>query len=247
MILAEAPSMLAVMLAGMVALLLNATGLELVVQRDVDLDRELRAAGAANVVAGLGGGMVGFQTLALSALGHRMAPDNRVVGLVSAGLCAACSGLRLDAPHPVPEAGPRRPAALPGARLSGRVGLRRVVQAAPDRLLRGASSSCSRSPLAGFLESVGLGIAIAVILFVVNYSRIDVVKHSLSGATYKSNVQRPPKHSRALRVHGHELFILQLQGFVFFGTANQLVERLKTGSAKGVCRRSASCCSTSGW
>ena len=38
-IFAQAPSMLAVMLAGMVALLLNATGLELVVQRDVDLDR----------------------------------------------------------------------------------------------------------------------------------------------------------------------------------------------------------------
>ena len=80
---------------------------------------------------------------------------------------------------------------------------------------------------AGFLEGVGLGIAIAVLLFVVNYSRIDVIKKALTGATYTSKVQRPPKHARALRVHGHELFVLQLQGFLFFGTANQLVERLR--------------------
>ena len=225
-ILTEAPSMLAVMLAGMIALLLNATGLELVVQRDVDLDRELRAAGAANVVAGLGGGMVGFQTLALSALGHRMAPDNRVVGLVSAGLCAGClvfgSTLLTLFPKPV----------LGGLLLF--LGLAFLVEWVYDAWFRLPRVDyfvvlviLLAIAAAGFLESVGLGIAIAVVLFVVNYSRIDVVKHSLSGASYKSNVQRPPKHSRALRVHGHELFILQLQGFVFFGTANQLVERLK--------------------
>lgn len=226
-ILAEAPSMLAVMLAGMVALLLNATGLELVVQRDVDLDRELRAAGAANLVAGLGGGMVGFQTLALSALGHRIAPNSRVVGLVSAAMCAAClifgSTLLTLFPKPI----------LGGLLLF--LGLAFLVEWVYDAWFRLPRIDyfvvmiiLLAIAAAGFLESVGLGIAITVILFVFNYSRIDVVKQSLSGATYKSNVQRPTKHTRALRVHGHELFILQLQGFVFFGTANQLVERLKT-------------------
>lgn len=226
-ILAEAPSMLAVMLAGMVALLLNATGLELVVQRDVDLDRELRAAGAANLVAGLGGGMVGFQTLALSALGHRIAPNSRVVGLVSAAMCAAClifgSTLLTLFPKPI----------LGGLLLF--LGLAFLVEWVYDAWFRLPRIDyfvvmiiLLAIAAAGFLESVGLGIAITVILFVFNYSRIDVVKQSLSGATYKSNVQRPTKHTRALRVHGHELFILQLQGFVFFGTANQLVEQLKT-------------------
>ncbi len=225
-IFAEAPSMLAVMLAGMVALLLNATGLELVVKRDVNLDRELQVAGAANVVAGLGGGMVGFQTLALSALGHRIAPSSRVVGLVSAGLCAAClvfgSTILTLFPKPV----------LGGLLLF--LGLAFLVEWVYDAWFRLPRIDyfvviviLLAIAVAGFLESVGLGIAITVILFVFNYSRIDVVKHSLSGATYKSNVQRPTKHTRALRVHGHELFILQLQGFVFFGTANQLVERLK--------------------
>jgi SulP family sulfate permease len=231
-IFAEAPSMFAVMLAGMVALLLNATGLELVVQRDVDLDRELRAAGAANIVASLGGGMVGFQTLALSALGNRIAPNSRVVGLVSAGMCAACLifGSRLLTLFPKPILG--------GLLLF--LGLSFLVEWVYDAWFRLPRIDyfvvmiiLLTITAAGFLESVGLGIAITVILFVFNYSRIDVVKHALSGATYKSNVQRPPKHTRALRVHGHELFILQLQGFVFFGTANQLVERLKDRIGEG--------------
>ncbi len=225
-LLAQAPSMLAVMLAGMVALLLNATGLELVVQRDVDLDRELRVAGAANIVSGLGGGLVGFQTLALSALGHRIAPDRRVVGLLSAGLCGAClvfgSTLLTLFPKPV----------LGGLLLF--LGLAFLVEWVYDAWFKLPRIDylivvfiLLAIATVGFLESVGLGIGIAIALFVVNYSRIDVVKHELSGATARSNVARPRKPSRALRVHGHELFILQLQGFVFFGTANQLVERLR--------------------
>lgn len=225
-ILAQAPSMFAVMLVGMVALLLNATGLELVVQRDVDLDRELLLAGGANTVAGLGGGMVGFQTLAVSALGHRMAPASRMVGLVAAGLCVTClvfgSTLLTLFPKPV----------LGGLLLF--LGLAFLVEWVYDAWFKLPRIDyfvviviLLAIATAGFLESVGLGIAIAVILFVFNYSRIDVVKQELSGATARSNVQRPRKPSRALRVHGHELFLLQLQGFVFFGTANHLVERLK--------------------
>jgi SulP family sulfate permease len=225
-ILDQAPSMLAIMLAGMVALLLNATGLELVVERDIDLDRELRAAGAANILAGLGGGFVGFQTLALSALGHRIAPDRRLVGLVSAGLCATClffgSTLLTLFPKPV----------LGGLLLF--LGLAFLVEWVWDAWFKLPRFDYMVVILilltiasVGFLEGVGLGIGIAMILFVVNYSRINVVKNVLSGATYTSKVQRPLKHARALRVHGHELFILQLQGFLFFGTANQLVERVR--------------------
>ena len=230
-VLAEAPSMLAILLAGMVALLLNATGLELVVERDIDLDRELRAAGGANLLAGLGGGMVGFQTLALSALGHRIAPDRRLVGLVSGSLCLACLifGSTLLSLFPKPVLG--------GLLLF--LGLAFLVEWVWDAWFKLPRFDylvvvliLLTIAMVGFLEGVGLGIAIAVFLFLVNYSRIDVVKNVLSGATYTSKVQRPLKHARALRVHGHELFILQLQGFLFFGTANQLVERLRQRMAE---------------
>jgi SulP family sulfate permease len=74
---------------------------------------------------------------------------------------------------------------------------------------------------------VGVGILLAVVLFVVSYSRISVVTHTLSGATYRSNVDRPRAERQALRQRGQWLTILELQGFLFFGTANKLLEMVR--------------------
>jgi len=49
----------------------------------------------------------------------------------------------------------------------------------------------------------------------------------LSAQTYQSRVTRPPEQEAQLRAAGERLLILQLQGFIFFGTANQLLNRLR--------------------
>jgi SulP family sulfate permease len=54
-----------------------------------------------------------------------------------------------------------------------------------------------------------------------------VVKHALSGAEYQSRVTRSSSHRRALLEQGEKLFVLQLQGFIFFGTANSLLEQVR--------------------
>jgi SulP family sulfate permease len=81
--------------------------------------------------------------------------------------------------------------------------------------------------VAGLVASLGLGIVLAVALFAVSYSRIGVVKHALSGANYRSNVDRPRQDLQTLRRRGHWLYILELQGFIFFGTANRLLEQVR--------------------
>ena len=78
----------------------------------------------------------------------------------------------------------------------------------------------------GFLEGVGVGIVATVILFIVNYSRIDVVKNALTGVTYRSKVERPHQHYQALSQAGERIYVLNLQGFIFFGTANALLDRI---------------------
>jgi SulP family sulfate permease len=78
----------------------------------------------------------------------------------------------------------------------------------------------------GVLEGVGVGLLLAVIFFVVNYSRIEVIKHSLSGVNFHSNVGRIQAYSQWLRRRGEWLHILQLQGFLFFGTANKLLDQV---------------------
>ncbi len=226
----QAGSLAAILIVGVVALLLNASGLELALERDIDLDRELRVGGFANVVAGLGGGLQGFQTLSLSALGHKLCAESRLVGLTSAALCAATLflGGSILSFFPKPSLG--------GLLLFlGLAFLAEWVWDAWSRLPRGDYFVVLMILLVigtvGYLESVGVGIVIAVVLFVVNYSRIDVVKHALSGGDHPSNVDRPPTHRQLLQRAGDRQLILELQGFLFFGTADNLFQQVRRRTA----------------
>jgi SulP family sulfate permease len=80
--------------------------------------------------------------------------------------------------------------------------------------------------LFGFLQGVGAGLAIAIVLFVINYSRIDIVKNSLTGRSYQSSTERPLEHRRLISDLGERIEILRLNGFVFFGTSQGLVQRV---------------------
>jgi SulP family sulfate permease len=80
---------------------------------------------------------------------------------------------------------------------------------------------------AGFLVGVGVGLVAMLILFVLNYSRINVVHHSLSGAEMGSNVERCAYHRRQLKELGAMTHVFELRGFIFFGTANALLVRIR--------------------
>jgi SulP family sulfate permease len=80
----------------------------------------------------------------------------------------------------------------------------------------------------GFLEGVAVGILVAVILFAVKYSQVDVIKHTLTAATYQSTIARPKLHKRLLHRYGRQVLILELQGYIFFGTANHLLEQIRS-------------------
>jgi SulP family sulfate permease len=79
----------------------------------------------------------------------------------------------------------------------------------------------------GFLQGVGAGVVIAVILFAVNYSRVEFVKDTLTGISYRSNMERPIEHRQLLDEQGGQIHVLRLQGFLFFGTAQNLLNRIR--------------------
>jgi SulP family sulfate permease len=54
-----------------------------------------------------------------------------------------------------------------------------------------------------------------------------VVKHELTGASFRSNVIRPRQHEAWLQGQGDQIYILRLQGFIFFGTANKLFDQVR--------------------
>jgi sulfate permease, SulP family len=215
----------AVALIATIAVLLSSTGLELATESEVDLDRELRSTGVANLLSAGVGGLVGYNALTLSMLNHRSQVVSRVAGFVVAAVLvvALLAGAQLMAWIPRPVVGG----------LLFFVALDFLVEWLWDS--RKTFSKLDYALVAlivlfiagfGFLEGVGLGVVVAMLLFVVNYSRIDVVKSELDGTTHRSKVDRPPAETDVLDQRGAQTFIVSLQGFIFFGTANSLLVRV---------------------
>jgi SulP family sulfate permease len=84
----------------------------------------------------------------------------------------------------------------------------------------------------GFLNGLLFGLLVATILFVVSYSRISIVKFALSATDYRSRVTRGAQQQQLLEREGDHVYIMKLQGFVFFGTANSLLDRVRQQAHK---------------
>ena len=225
-ILSEAAGIGTVLVVGVLTLLLNVTGIELVTERDIDLNRELRATGAANLVAGIGGGLIGFHALSLTSLAHRAGARTRLPGVIGAAVCVLTlvfgAGALSLFPKPV----------LGGLLLYLGLGfLLDWVVLAWRRLPRVDYALVVIIlvviAMFGFLIGVGVGILVALVMFVVEYSRGDVVSRAISGAAYRSNVDRDPGHLAILRERGERIQVFELQGYLFFGTTSSLVDRIK--------------------
>lgn len=208
------------------SLLLNISGLELIIHRDIDLNHELKVAGFANLLSGFVGSPPSYHTLSYSALGERMGAKNRSTGLFAAAMCGLVLvfGTSLLSYFPKP---------LLGGLLMF-LGASFLVEWLYDGWFRLSKLDYALVVtilfavcIIGFMEGVGVGIIIAVVLFITNYSRISVIRQTLTGTTLRSNVDRPADEREHLREWGDQLRVLKLQGFIFFGTAHSLFQEVK--------------------
>ena len=225
LVLQQFPLMLTVLTVGTIALLMNASSLELSLSCDIDLDRELRATGGANIVSSIVGGIPGYIGLSPTVLNHRLGGKSRLCGLIIAGMAFAILFLKADlmAWIPLPVLG--------GLLLwLGSTLLYDWLYSAWHRVSWAEYlvmvAILLVVVLVGMLEGVFTGLIAGIILFVIDYSRIDVVKTQLTARHFNSRREMPEVWREHLRQHGGSIVILKLQGFIFFGTAHQLVERI---------------------
>jgi SulP family sulfate permease len=232
-VLAEAPAILTLVGLALISAILNASGLELATGQRVDIDRDLRVVGIANVVAGGGGGLLGYPVISMTLIARRLTgADTRWIGGGIAFLSAA-----------VLYAGPQYLGMLP-------LGLFAAVLLyfGLDFLYEWLWVERRRLPFqdfaivvlilvsaatVGFLQAVAVGILLASLLFLVNYARLDVIRARLTGALRLSSTERPDPAVRRLVERGASTRIYELQGYVFFGTANALYSQIADELAKG--------------
>lgn len=210
-----------------VSLMLTASGLSVLLRDNVDINRELTVAGAANAISGVSGGLLALPSMTLTDLAVTVgAPKSRLVGLVVALFCALALffGMSLIAWFPK--------AVLAGLLLF-------LGWSLLERWLIDARSQLPALEYlvvviivlvvasVGFIQGVLVGLMGAIMLFVINYSRINVVRYALTGAERRSNVERNLQQEKYLRDNGGQTLILKLQGYLFFGTAAALVSRIE--------------------
>jgi SulP family sulfate permease len=79
----------------------------------------------------------------------------------------------------------------------------------------------------GFMPGILVGILLALLLFVLRYSMISAIQGQHSLESYRSSVERSQSSNEILDEHGGEGLIYSLRGFLFFGTANAVLDTIR--------------------
>lgn len=192
-----------------------------------DSDREVVAQGVANIASSTIGGMPGAGTMAASMVNLTSGAQTRISGMVEGVLCVLAAlllGLFV--------------AWIPIATLSGVlivVGIR-MIDTDPLRFLESRSTVVDFSvvlAVVGVALTVGLmaasaaGVVLAIMLFLREQVGGTVLRRKSFVGERSSTWYRPENEMRILEARGHTAVIFELQGSLFFGTAQQLYRTLE--------------------
>ena len=225
-ILAQAAGIASVLMISVVAFLLNASGIELIIRQDLDLNHELRVTGLGNILGGFLGGIISFHDLTDTVINHKIGKGSRLSSWVTAAVFILPFFLGTAVLSYVPKITLGVMLILFGLSFLYEwiylawFNFSRVEYVIILLILITIATM-------GFLQGVALGVVAALGLFTINYSLVSITKHTLSGAELQSRFTRSPAQRRILIDQGEKTFILQLEGFIFFGTANKLLEQVR--------------------
>ncbi len=216
-------------------LFLRASAQEIIVKRELNLNRECIVNGVANIASALsGGGVVAYHGPISSSLVEAMRVNGRLVGFILAMMFT----LTLLIGGAVFSLIPRF---IPAGLLMF-FGLQFMKEWLIDSWPKLPRQDyliilviALATALLGLLPGIALGLVVATVAFVLEYSRMEVIKQEFSGGIHRSNVDRSFAQNQLLQEAGERIWIVRLQGYIFFGTAYRFYEHLKArvSGAKG--------------
>jgi SulP family sulfate permease len=218
--------LIAVIFVTAISALFNTTGIEVATQREANLERELNVTGLANMLSGAFGGYTGCISVSRSILNFNSGGRGRLSGLT----VAAISLLML-------AVAPMLLGYTPKFVLGGL-----LIYLGADLLHRWIIESRRRlsvveylSLLAiiviivlwGFIAGILIGVVIGCATFALSASRVNSIKFSFDGSEYRSSLDRSRDDQAVLSAHGGKIQGLNLQSYLFFGSANRLFQHVK--------------------
>ena len=206
--------------------LFNTAGIELASRREADLERELNITGLANILTGAFGGYPGCISVSRSMLNFSGGGTGRLSGLTGAAISASMLA-----------AAPTLLGYMPKFVLGGL-----LIYLGADLLHRWIVASRRRlSPVEylsllaiiaiivhwGFIPGILIGVVIGCATFALSASRVDSIKYGFDGSEYRSSLDRSRDDQAVLSAHGGKIRGLNLQSYLFFGSANRLYQHVK--------------------
>ena len=216
----------AVVLVTALTALVNTTGIEVAIHREADLERELQVTGLANLASAAAGGFVGCNSISRTVLSHTAGATGRLSGLTVAVTAAL-----------VVLAGPTFLGYVPKFVLGGLLlylgvdQLHRWVVASWPRLSRTEYVSLLAIIVIivqmGFVWGILIGTVIGCATFAFTASRVNSIKYEFDGSELRSTLDRDRHDLAVLAANGREIIGLNLQSYLFFGSANRLYRHVK--------------------
>lgn len=225
-VMGQAPNILVIVPVALVSLLMDLRGMQAASGVELDLDREFRVAGLANMIAALGGGSPpGHHTVCYSLPSRMFMAYSRLTGITAAIVVAAVlfGGGGVLQWFPVSLMGGLT-LIISYDLLKNFLFGRRVKRLSTDYAI--VLFVFSLVAVFGFLEGVVAGLAIAAILLAIRLARINAVEAAYTLRERHSTVKRPMSHRAILLERGDRVRVYQLRGYIFFGSAHTLVDRL---------------------
>jgi SulP family sulfate permease len=219
-------NLIAVIFVTATSTLFNTTGVEVAVDREANLERELNVTGLANMLSGAFGGYTGCISVSRSVLNFNGGGTGRLSGLTAAAISALMLAFA-----------PTLLGYMPKFVLGGL-----LIYLGADQLHKWIVQSRRRlsfieylSLLAiiviivqwGFVAGILIGVVIGCATFALSASRIDSIKYSFDGSEYRSSLDRSRDDQAVLAAHGGKIQGLNLQSYLFFGSANRLYQHVK--------------------
>ena len=203
--------------------------------------RELVRIGVGNMAAGCFGGIAGGVNLGASTANHRAGGRTRLASMVAAVVILLATLFLGPAIALLPRVVIAGMLFVVGVQLFDQWSLRLLWRTIAGDLITWrrmaldllvallvAASILVFDPVVG----VAMGVTVAVLFFIVRMSR-SVVRRTYRGDAVRSRKARDPKLMEILAAHGQEIVVFELEGPIFFGTAEDLATRVEAAAGEG--------------
>lgn len=206
--------------------LFNTTGIEVAVHHEANLERELNVTGTANIVTGVLGGYAGCISISRSVLNFSSGGRGRLSGLTVAALSLLMLAIAPELLGLIPKF------VLGGLLLYlGADQLHKWIIESRKRLSKLEYLSLITIIVIivtwGFVPGILIGVIIGCATFAFSAARVEAIKYSFDGSEYRSSLDRSRDDQEVLLAHGGKIQGLNLQSYLFFGSANRLYEHVK--------------------